>query len=404
MGETPPDISSLDPRTSRVEIQASGVEGSEEIISEAAALRLQVVSEGEHPRPRAVRLYRNGVRVGEWTGPAASADPGRGIRALAPLAPGQNVLTAYAVNRSGVRGETAVLRLAARASSARTRCFVLSAAPPGPAGARLTRAETAARAFGSGLRRALAAGGSFDEVRLATITGRDVARGRARAALEPLAGIAGDSARPGDAVIVYYAGAAAASRLEPAEPFAGIRRSGQGGRRMPFPTDPLGLLLALSRSRAGRILLVAEACEAAASGSLDLPEIAAVAEGMGAHVLVSAQGDCGEWTVPASEPGSLVRALLGETLDARWSDRAPKDGRVDLEEWLRYGASRALELEIARARAAGAHPAEQPRLPRIRALLPREPARPPLYVAPAPAVERDPRSRGPRAGLEGSPG
>jgi uncharacterized caspase-like protein len=141
---------------------------------------------------------------------------------------------------------------------------------------------------------------------------------------------------------------------------------------LPFDTGAAGGMRdALSRSissgelslwlrdvDAGELVLVVDACHSAASvegegfkpGPMGSRGLGQLSYDKGMRVLTSTQADDVALEFKLVEMGLLTYALTREGVESARADRAPKDGRITVSEWLAYGVDRvpALHEEVGR--------------------------------------------------------
>ncbi|HEX8291331.1 MAG TPA: caspase family protein, partial [Pyrinomonadaceae bacterium] len=150
---------------------------------------------------------------------------------------------------------------------------------------------------------------------------------------------------------------------------------------LPFDTGAAGgMREALSRSissgelslwlrdvDAGELVLVVDACHSAASvqgegfkpGPMGSRGLGQLSYDKGMRVLTSTQADDVALEFKLVEMGLLTYALTREGVESARADRAPKDGRITVSEWLAYGVERVpalhadVEEKLAEMRAKG---------------------------------------------------
>jgi uncharacterized caspase-like protein len=158
---------------------------------------------------------------------------------------------------------------------------------------------------------------------------------------------------PQDLVILYVASHGLAdstgefflflSDSDPRDPHPASRRSAISSTEL---SDWLGPV------DAGDLILIVDACHGAAvvdtdgfkPGPMGSAGLGQLAYNKGMRVLAATQASNTALESHALRHGLLTFALVEEGLRLRQSDRAPRDGRATMAEWLRYGEMRVPEL------------------------------------------------------------
>lgn len=227
-----------------------------------------------------------------------------------------------------------------------------------------------ARLIGDRLSASLASGtGSHDVVRVSLVSDDATDQARKtliREALMILSGAAPPSkdpalaglrrAAPHDKVIISFAGHGLVDKDD--EFYLLPSDTGPGTSRAITP----GLLSHAMASRelaswldgidAGRVLLILDACHAAASvnaqdfvpGPMDSRSLGQLAYDKGIAVLVATQADDVALESGQLRHGVLSYALVADGLERRAADFAPADGYIGFVEWLSYATQRVPEL------------------------------------------------------------
>ncbi|HWS56217.1 MAG TPA: hypothetical protein VN228_18900, partial [Pyrinomonadaceae bacterium] len=103
---------------------------------------------------------------------------------------------------------------------------------------------------------------------------------------------------------------------------------------------------------AGELVLVVDACHSAASvrgdgfkpGPMGSRGLGQLAYDKGMRVLTSTQADDVALEFNLVEMGLLTYALTRDAVERAEADRAPKDSRITVSEWLAYGVERVPQL------------------------------------------------------------
>jgi len=336
---------------------------------------------------RDVRLFRNGSLVKVWHGELSSnreakreapgADSWR-LKESVSVVAGKNDFTAYAFNHDNIKSEDAELTInggndlkhggtayiiAVGINKYANPNYVLRYATPD------------AQAFGDELKRQQLHLGKFPRVRLIPLFDNDATKANILGALLQLAGARPASlpmgtpeslqnlhaAGPEDAVFVYFAGHGTAVKSH----FYLIPHDlGYNGKRDQLDADRLRTILEHSISDedlqqafegigAGKIVLVIDACNSGQAleaeekrrGPMNSKGLAQLAYEKGMYVLTASQGYQAALEEAKLGHGLLTFALVEEALKTSVADTAPKDGKVDIREWLDYAALRVPELQ-----------------------------------------------------------
>lgn len=309
--------------------------------------------------------------------------------------------SAYAFNSDGVKSETqykvwsrpAVQSFEARGpthlvdfappdfrykppEAQRGRAFLLNIGVNASAVPTLTLqyAATDARILGARLATELQQSGAWVDVsRTSLISDVRAPTGAGKAAIRSALEKLATEVRPEDLVIVSFSGHGYADEtgrfyLIPSDAGKGLKslNATPSGRLLvhePDPASPLPDLLAssinsdelsqwLRKIDAGEMVLIIDACQSAASvsgggfkpGPMGSRGLGQLAYDKGMAVLAAAQADSAALEDRRVGQGLLTFALAKEGLEARRADWQPKDDKITLIEWLRYGAERVPSL------------------------------------------------------------
>ena len=193
------------------------------------------------------------------------------------------------------------------------------------------------------------------EIVFSTLSGGDPGVGRGYLEQQGFAGAALDIAHPDDIVIVTYSGH---GYTDPQGNFFLLPSDARlvGEDRQPDPSSLISasnLAVYLGSIKAGEIALVIDACHSAASvdannfkpGPMGDPGLGQLAFDKGIRILAASQSDDVALESDQLRQGLLTYALANEGLgDGGGRADSDDDGRITLDEWLRYGAKRLPKL------------------------------------------------------------
>lgn len=304
----------------------------------------------------------------------------RGIQIPDRVEPSSISFTAYAFNDDRVKSEVSTRAYAAPASSTVTpgRAYVVTIGVDGSQNAafRLRFAANDAIALGATLSARLRALGEYRDVVAVPLISRATGAGGSepqlatkagiKAVLDRLSGRPADpriieripnaaslaTARPGDLVILSFSGHGHADGkggyfLLPSDIGAGSR-----------PTmTPQILARSISNGElsdwlrdvdAGHLALIVDACHSAATveagdfkpGPMGSRGLGQLAYDKRMAILTASQAADVAWEYDALQHGLLTYALVREGLDRGLADHKPKDGAIQMTEWLGYAAAR----------------------------------------------------------------
>lgn len=165
-----------------------------------------------------------------------------------------------------------------------------------------------------------------------------------------------DRVQPSDTVLISFSGHGAVGGDGEFYLLPGDTGSGDGRKVTP---DLLARSISshelaqwLDPLDAGRVILVLDACHAAAAvnangfvpGPMDSAGLGQLAYDKGFAVLGATQASDVALESARLKQGVLTYALTTDGLEAAAADFAPRDGRIDYIEWLRYGVTRVPDL------------------------------------------------------------
>jgi WD40 repeat protein len=349
---------------------------------------------------RDLRLFRNGTLVRVWRGDLFDEQSGCSPVQGAPHTPRRavckatvqlswdNQLTAYAFNREDVKSNdaTASLRggaglvgdfyvLAVGINRYENEDFNLRFAVPD------------ALAIGAELARQQQALFNYAQRKVVTLTDAEATKPNILYALSLLAGDGSSEPpaalsselrqelsgltrlKPGDALVVYFAGHGTAR----ADRFYLLPHDlGYMGPRTKVTTADMRTIVARSISdreleqafekiEAGQILLVIDACQSGQAleaeewrrAPMNSRGLAQLAYEKGMYVLTAAQSFQAAEEVSQLGHGLLTYALVEEGIKRFMADAAPEDGQINVREWMDYATERVPGMQVEEMMAAG---------------------------------------------------
>lgn len=337
---------------------------------------------------RDVRLFRNGSLLKIWRGDVLSTGTRQVLETTVPVIAGVNQLTAYAFNRDNIKSSDANLSLTGAESLKRPATayiFAVGLNKYANAGYNLKYAVADANDFSQVVSREQDVLGRFARVEIIPLTDQQATKANILYVLHRLAGIEEPApaeapaefaklkaAEPEDAVVVFFAGHGLAyqSRFYMLPHDLGY----QGSRRrmteanfeslMSHSISDRELEQAFEKVNASQILFVIDACnsgqaleaEEVRRGPMNSKGLAQLAYEKGIYILAAAQSYQAAQEVDVLGHGLLTYALIEEGLKKASADRAPRDGRVLLQEWLDYATERVPQFQeekMQQARSAG---------------------------------------------------
>ncbi len=344
-------------------------------VSEAPADKDHATGSGA----RDVRLFRNGSLVKVWRGDVLENKGSKTIlETTVPVIAGVNELTVYAFNRDNIKSADATLSVNGADSLKRPATAYLLAVGVNTyanAGYNLKYAVPDANDFseevGRGQQKLL---GRFARVEIIPLLDQQATKANILAALHRLAGAEAPlpadapsalaqlkAAQPEDEVVIYFAGHGLAYQdrfymLPHDLGYQGSRRRLDEAGFQSIMTHSISdreLEQAFEKVNAGQILFVIDACNSGQAleteekrrGPMNSKGLAQLAYEKGIYILTAAQSYQAALEADEFGHGLLTYALIEEGLKKAAADRAPKDGRVLLREWLDYATERVPQLQ-----------------------------------------------------------
>jgi hypothetical protein len=378
--QAPLDISQKDRRQPQIGLASASVNENEVTtrtvtikidVAEARAANDQKAGSGV----RDVRLFRNASLVKAWRGDVQLNADGRAVlEAQVPIVAGENRITAYAFNRDNIKSVDAELSLVGSKELKRggtAYIFVAGVNEYSNSSFNLRYAVSDAGDFGEELQRAQLRIGNFSDIQVIPLLDRVVTKANFIYGLQRLSqGEAATApvgspdilrklktAQPEDAVVIYFAGHGVAT---PDGRFYLIPHDlGYDGPRAQLDAVSLRSILehsisdreleqALESIDAGQLVLVIDACNSGQAleseekrrGPMNSKGLAQLAYEKGMYILTAAQSYQAALEQRRLGHGYLTYALVEEGLKTAAADGRPKDGQVELSEWLDYAVAR----------------------------------------------------------------
>ncbi|MEP6568774.1 MAG: caspase family protein [Acidobacteriota bacterium] len=331
---------------------------------------------GQGSGARDLRLFRNGSLLKVWHGDVMNGKSVVNLEQEITVTAGVNRLTAYAFNRDNVKSKDAQLPLTGAASLKRPGTAYIVAVGvnvyANPA-YNLKYALADAQSFGEEVRLRQTQVGGFERVEVVPLFNENATKANILAALRRLAGApeppslkAGplDSlkrAEPEDTIIIYFAGHGTAQ----AQRFYLIPHDlGYTGERTKLNEQGLATILAHSISDeelaqavegldAAHLLLVIDACNSGQAleseekrrGPMNSKGLAQLAYEKGMYILTAAQSYQAALETAQLGHGLLTYALVEEGLKTPVADNEPKDGVLNVREWLDFATERVPQMQ-----------------------------------------------------------
>jgi uncharacterized caspase-like protein len=314
--------------------------------------------------------------VRAWHGDVLQQSSGTTLNAAVPILAGANNFTAYAFNNDNIKSSDASLTLVGTDSlRAPSTAYVLAIGIntyENPA-YDLKYASSDAQLFAEEFDREQKKLGKFSQIKIAKLLDKDATKTNILSALDRLAGSESASvpsspelqklsrAQPEDAVIIYYAGHGTAHQarfyliphdLGYHKSQAELDESGVNTILQHSISDQ-ELATALEKVDPGQMLLVIDACNSGQAleaeekrrGPMNSKGLAQLAYEKGIDILTAAQSYQAALEVQQLGHGYLTYALIEEGLKTAAADTQPKDGQVDVREWLDYAMERVPQMQ-----------------------------------------------------------
>ena len=314
-----------------------------------------------------VRLFRNGSLVKAWRGDVLKGKSSVTLEATVPIVAGDNSFTAYAFNHDNIKSSDATLVVKGAESLKRQgTAYVLAVGVNQYANQNynLKYAVADAEDFAAEVKRQQESLKRYAKVEVIPL-----ADGRATKAniIEKLAELA-KQVQPEDAVIVFFAGHGTAQGNQ----FYLIPHDlGYDGPRENLSAVGLKTILEHSISDrdleklfegidAGQLLLVIDACNSGQAleaeekrrGPMNSKGLAQLAYEKGMYVMTASQSYQAALEAERFGHGFLTYALVEEGLKKGAADHEPKNGTIDIREWLNFATAEVPRMQESNSREA----------------------------------------------------
>ncbi len=371
-------IAQLDRRQPKVELLYAAKQAHEQAATTRTInLTLTVTESGLTPTQTTgsgaqdLRLFHNGSLVKVWHGDVLKGQSSAILEAQIPIVAGENILTAYAFNRDNIKSADAMLTIDGAESLRRKgTAYVVSIGvnryAANPFFRNLKFAVADAEEFAAETQRQQEYLAKYEKVEVVKLT--DTAATKANALAE-LTGLA-KKVQPEDMVIVYFAGhgLAEAGRFYLIPHDIGIGAAADQSNKQAIldamlaahGISDLELEDALEGVDAGLLTLVVDACNSGQAlggenegrGPMNSKGLAQLAYDKGMYILTAAQSFQAAQEASQVGHGLLTYALVEEGLKQAMADDEPKDGQVDIREWLDYATQRVPQMQAEKMKAA----------------------------------------------------
>ncbi len=352
------------------------------IASRTARIRIEVTdapADKDHPQSsgvRDLRLFRNGSLVKVWHGDVLNGKSSVTLEEEITVTAGTNRLTAYAFNKDNVKSKDAQLPLTGADTLKRAgTAYIIAVGINEYANPQynLRYATADAQSFSEEVRARQTQLRGFERIEVVPLINENATKANILSALRRLAGApeqptlkAGtlsnlQRAQPEDSVIIYFAGHGTAQ----AQRFYLIPHDlGYSGDRTKLNEAGLRTILANSISDeeleqavegldAGHLLLVIDACNSGQAleteekrrGPMNSKGLAQLAYEKGMYILTAAQSYQAALETAQLGHGLLTYALVEEGLKTLVADSGPKDGVVNVREWLDFATERVPQMQ-----------------------------------------------------------
>ncbi len=398
--KAPADISQKDRRQPQVKLGLASQIDERDVTIRAVNIRIALAEgapDNEHPvgsGVRDVRLFRNGSLVKVWHGDLQLNQGQALLETTIPVVAGTNVLTAYAFNRDNIKSSDALLTLNGDDKLKRAgTAYILVTGVNQYANPEynLRYAVADAEDFGAELQRTQSRLGHFEHIELIRLLDAEATKANMMLALRRLADSNNQlpagapkalerikTAQPEDAVVVYFAGHGTAPNdgrfyLIPHDlGYRGPRKLRERDRAnletiLDHSISDRDLEAALEKIDAAQFLLVIDACNSGQAleaeekrrGPMNAKGLAQLAYEKGMYILTAAQSYQAALEPRRLGHGYLTYVLVEEGLKTSVADVRPKDGQVELSEWLDYAVGRVPQMQAGTAKDAQGRLLEQ---------------------------------------------
>jgi WD40 repeat protein len=364
--KAPSDISRKDRRQPQLKLMLADAPTNATLTTRNVTVKIDVVelaADKDHKGgsgAQDVRLFRNGSLVKVWHGDVLKGQSTVTLEATIPIVAGANNFTAYAFNHDNIKSSDATLTVTGADSLKRSgTAYILAVGINRYSNSQynLKYAVADAQDFSVEVKRQQDLLKRYAQVEVISLTDTEATKANIIQKLVQLA----TRIQPEDAVIVYFAGHGTAQGKQ----FYLIPHDlGYKGPRENLSKAGLQTILDHSISDrelerlfegidAGQLLLVIDACNSGQAleaeekrrGPMNSKGLAQLAYEKGMYVLTAAQSYQAAQEAAKFGHGFLTYALVEEGLKHGAADREPKNGAIDLREWLNYATDEVPKMQ-----------------------------------------------------------
>jgi len=366
--KAPSDISQKDRRQPQLKLTLASNDGNSPVREGARIVAAKVdITESDADKDHKtgtgaqdVRLFRNGSLVKVWRGDVLKGQSSVTLEATVPIVAGKNRFTAYAFNHDNIKSSDAELTVTGADNLKRQgTAYVLAIGVNDYANQNYSLKYAVADAddFAAEVKRQQESLKRYAKVEVISLSDAQATKVNITRQLAELARQVG----PEDAVIVFFAGHGTAHGNQ----FYLIPHDlGYDGPREKLTEAGLQSILAHSISDrdleksfetidAGQLLLVIDACNSGQAleaeekrrGPMNSKGLAQLAYEKGMYVLTAAQSYQAAQEAAKFGHGFLTYALVEEGLKQGAADREPKNGSIDIREWLNFATDEVPKMQ-----------------------------------------------------------
>ncbi|HEV8587834.1 MAG TPA: caspase family protein [Pyrinomonadaceae bacterium] len=364
--KAPSDISQKDRRQPQLKLTVADSQSNQNLNDRKLKVKIDVselAADKDHKQgsgAQDVRLFRNGSLVKVWRGDVLKSQSSVTLDATVPIVAGENKFTAYAFNHDNIKSSDAELTVTGADSLKRQgTAYVLAIGVNNYANPNynLKYAVADAEDFATEIKRQQESLKRYTKVEVIPLSDDQATKANIAQKLAELA----KQVQPEDAVIVFFAGHGTARGNQ----FYLIPHDlGYDGPREKLSETGLQTILAHSISDreleklfegidAGQLLLVIDACNSGQAleaeekrrGPMNSKGLAQLAYEKGMYVLTAAQSYQAAQEAAKFGHGFLTYALVEEGLKKGSADREPKNGAIDIREWLNFATDEVPKMQ-----------------------------------------------------------
>jgi WD40 repeat protein len=358
--KAPSDISQKDRRQPQLKLALTDAKPATALTARNVTVKIDIAQAPAGAQD--IRLFRNGSLVKVWHGDVMKSQSSVTLEATIPIIAGENHLTAYAFNHDNIKSSDATLVVNGAESLKRQgTAYILAVGVNNYSNHDydLKYAVPDAQEFSAEVKRRLEALKRYAQVEVISLADAEATKPNIMQKLTQLV----TRVQPEDTVIVYFAGHGTAAQnrfyLIPHDlGYDGPRtRLNEAGLQamLTHSISDIELDQAFEKIDAGQLLLVIDACNSGQAleaeekrrGPMNSKGLAQLAYEKGMYVLTAAQSYQAAQEAAKFGHGFLTYALVDEGLKQGAADREPKDGSINLREWLNYATDEVPKMQEA---------------------------------------------------------